>query len=125
MLVMYSMDDLFPVATVSDIKRAKSYLVQYKEKKRIVTLFEQKPPETDDMKKIQEAAVRFTLLLERAVDQILHKDVRAVIEYRFIKGNTRAATILRFSGWNCCDKTIDRKIYEGTVSVANTLMYLR
>lgn len=62
--------------------------------------------------------------LERAVGQIIEYDVREIVDYRFIRGNSRAATILRFSGLNYCDKTIDRKITEGVKSVANTILYL-
>ncbi|MBE1446812.1 hypothetical protein [Paenibacillus sp. OAS669] len=81
------MDELFPEATASDIKRARVYLSQYKEKKCIVKLLESNPPESVEMKKVQAAAINFTNLIERAVDQILHNDVKAVTEYRFIKGN--------------------------------------
>ncbi|WP_233455283.1 PIN domain-containing protein [Paenibacillus elgii] len=118
------MEELFPEASPAEIKLTKAHLKQYRDKKHKVELFERNPPETDKQKRAQEALIKFTSLIERAVDQILHKDVKSVIEYRFIKGNSRAATILKFSSWNCCEKTIDRKIEEGVVSVANTLLYL-
>ncbi|MCR8635764.1 hypothetical protein [Paenibacillus radicis (ex Xue et al. 2023)] len=121
---MMDMDFLFPEASTEDVKRAKTYLNQYMKKKKTVQLFEKTPPETEGNKELQVAAIKFTNLIERAVDQIIQNDVKLVIEYRFIKGNSRAATILKFSGWNCCDKTIDRKIDEGAESVANTLLYL-
>ncbi len=118
------MEELFPEATETEIKIAKSYLKQYQEKKQKVLLFERTPPKTEKQKKLQADLIKFTTQIEIAVDQILQKDVKAVIEYMFIKGNSRAATILRFKGWNCCDKTIDRKVIEGATSVANTLLYL-
>ncbi|AFC28381.1 hypothetical protein PM3016_1456 [Paenibacillus mucilaginosus 3016] len=124
MSILFKMEELFPKASKADIIRTKAYLSQYKEKKRRVEMFERNPPQTDELKEIQTNLIKFTSLLERAVAQIIHDDVRKVIEYRFLKGNSRAATILRFESWECCDKTIDRKIIEGIESVANTLLYL-
>ncbi|WP_235206847.1 hypothetical protein [Paenibacillus tyrfis] len=118
------MEELFPEASPVEIKRTKAYLEQYKEKKQKVAFFERNPPETDKQKSRQAVLIKFTSLVERAVGEILQSDVKAVIEYRFIKGNSRAATIIKFSGWDYCDKTIDRKITEGITSVANTLLYL-
>ncbi|MEY9097053.1 hypothetical protein [Paenibacillus sp. RC84] len=123
MSVMY-METLFPVVTQADIVRTKALLKQYREKKQKVIFFEMNPPETESQAAKHAALIKYTRLIERAVEQIIYPDVRSVIEYRFIKGNSRAATILHFSGWDYSDKTIDRKIIEGTESVANTLLYL-
>lgn len=118
------MEELFPEATATEIKLTKAYLKKYREKKKKTELFECGLPQTEKQKKVYEALRKFTTSIELAVDQILDDNVKAVIEYRFIKGNTRAATILKFSGWNYCDKTIDRKIEDGIVAIANTLIYL-
>lgn len=118
------MDELFPVATRADIVRTKRQLEQFTKIKRALEDFEQNPPETDKQRNDQTKWKKIVRMLERAIDQIIEYDVRMVIEYRFIKGNSRAATILRFSSWDCCDKTIDRKILEGIESVANTIKYL-
>ncbi|AEI39771.1 hypothetical protein KCX80_07790 [Paenibacillus mucilaginosus] len=124
MSVMYKMEDLFPEATKADIERAKRYLGHYKEKKSRLEFLERNPPQTEELRNVKANLIKFTSLLERAVAQILEEDVRKVIEYRFLRGNSRAATILRFEQWECCDKTIDRKIIDGIESVANTLLYL-
>ncbi|WP_426453824.1 hypothetical protein ACP26L_15620 [Paenibacillus sp. S-38] len=124
MSILFKMEELFPKASKTDIVRTKAYLSQYKEKKRRVEMFERNPPQTDELREIEANLIKFTRLLERAVAQIIHDDVRKVIEYRFLKGNSRAATILRFESWECSDKTIDRKINEGIESVANTLLYM-
>jgi hypothetical protein len=123
MLVM-QMCELFPEASEMDITRTKALLKQYKEKKHKLEHFNKKPPENAQQQEAHSKLITFTRLIETAVDQILEPDVKTVLEYRFIKGNSRAATMLRFSGWNCCDKTIDRKILDGIESVANTLLYL-
>lgn len=117
-------NEAFPAATVKEIKIAKEYLKQYKDRKKKLGLFEQNPPANDMQKHVQQSLLRFTSLIERAVEQIADENIRAVVTFRYIQGHTRAATILKFSGWNYCDKTIDRKLDEGVVSVANTLLYL-
>lgn len=111
-------------ATAKEIEIAKSLLSRYRKLKAMIEGFGMNPPETDKQLKTQEYAIRYTRNLERAVNQIVDCNVRALIEYRFIKGNSRSATILRFSGWDYCDKTIDRKIIEGIESVANSLLFL-
>ncbi|MCY9593736.1 hypothetical protein PC41400_21650 [Paenibacillus chitinolyticus] len=124
MSVMYMMEELFPKATKADIARAKEDLRKYREDKQKVLLFESEPPETEIQIRRQAALIKSTRRIERAISQITFADVRSVMEYRFLKGNSRAATILYFSGWHCCEKTIDRKITEGILSVADTLLYL-
>ncbi|MFK7692873.1 hypothetical protein ACI5FR_08785 [Paenibacillus sp. HJGM_3] len=69
-------------------------------------------------------STRETKTVERAVGQILDEQVRRIIEFRFLEGNSRAATLMKFASWNYSDKTIDRKILEGIESVANTLLYI-
>ncbi|MEW9702844.1 hypothetical protein [Paenibacillus sp. SI8] len=115
---------LFPEATRREIERAKIILSEYVKMKRALSNFEKNPPITEKQKTYQEIWGKACLVLERAVNQIVDHDIREIIEYRYIKGNSRASTILRFSGWSYCDKTFDRKISEGIVSVANTLLYL-
>ncbi|UVI28184.1 hypothetical protein [Paenibacillus spongiae] len=116
--------ELFPKATRQDIEKAKAMLSRYRRMKMILDDFERNPPETVKQIEAQESTTRYTRIIERAVNQIVDYDVKSVIEYRFLRGNSRAATILRFSGWDYCDKTIDRKILDGIESVANSLLYL-
>ncbi|NQX68472.1 hypothetical protein HQN90_20310 [Paenibacillus alba] len=115
---------LFPIATQKDIERTKVNLTDFIKMKQAVINFERNPPVSEKQLQYYQTWVKVCSNLERAVGQILEQDVREITEYRFIKGFSRAATILRFSGWNYCDKTIDRKIFEGITSVANTLLYL-
>jgi hypothetical protein len=117
-------DPLFPVATTADISRTKRLLGQYAEIKSRLAYFELNPPESDKQVEQQRTLMAVAKSLEGAVGLIKERDVREVVEYRFMKGNSRAATIVRFSGWNCCDKTIDRKINEGVGAVANAMKYI-
>jgi transcriptional regulator with XRE-family HTH domain len=117
-------EELFPAATPADIMRTKKLLEQYAEMKSRLDYFAQNPPESDQQAEQQRKWTAVSQQLEGAVSQIRERDAREVVEYRYMKGNSRAATILRFSGWNCSDKTIDRKINEGIEAVANALKYL-
>lgn len=124
MLVLMEMDDLFPVASSEDIKRAGAYLNQYKEKRQKLEYFKTNPPKSEKEKRLCEYLIKFTDHIERAANQILDQHVKKIVDYRFIKGNSRAATIHKFEGWSYCDKTFDRKIIEGIESVANSLLYM-
>lgn len=115
---------MFPEASKTDIARVKVHLTEYKKMMKALAGFKKNPPTTEQSLILQKKWSQICPLLERAVEQILEYDVREVTEYRFIKGNSRAATILRFSSWNYCEKTIDRKINDGIVSIANTLLYI-
>jgi len=107
--------------TQEEIDVAKSMLNKYRRLRGKVDDFKKNPPETDKQLIAQKKAELFTRSIERAVNLIPDPNIRAVIDYRFIDGNSRAATMIRFSGWNYCDKTIDRKIQEGIESVAFSL----
>lgn len=123
-MIALTMEELFPTATKIDFLRAKHQLSQYVKMKKALEDFEKHPPETAKQFENKAKWERTIRNLDRAVNQIKHHDVRALIEYRFIKGNSRAATILRFSSWDFCEKTFDRKIDEGVASIAGTLLYL-
>ncbi|MEC0269075.1 hypothetical protein [Paenibacillus anseongense] len=115
---------MFPEASKTDIERARVQLSEYTKMMRVLVGFESNPPNTEINMLRKNEWSRICPLIQRAVDLIIEYDVREVTEYRFIKGNSRASTILRFSGLGYCEKTIDRKIYEGIKSVANSLLYL-
>jgi hypothetical protein len=118
------MKPFLATATKNEIITAKSLLSQYLRMKAIIEDYERNPTQTDKQAETFENAILCTNNIERAVNQIVDPNVKALIEYRFLKGNRRAATILKFSGWDYCDKTIDRKINEGIAAVANSLLLL-
>ncbi|WP_246096693.1 hypothetical protein [Paenibacillus sinopodophylli] len=111
-------------ASKKEIIEAGRLLNKYKKIEKIVEDFKVHPPVTDLQKGIYSNATMTKSKLERAVSSIVDLNVRQLIDYRFIKGNKRAATIQRYSGWDYCDKTYDRKITEGIESVAESLRYL-
>ncbi|PAF31876.1 hypothetical protein CHI14_09495 [Paenibacillus sp. 7516] len=58
-------------------------------------------------------------LIEMAVNLIMDKEVRELIEYRFIKGHPRKAAVVKFR--LVTDRSVDRWIDEGVESIASTL----
>lgn len=57
-----------------------------------------------------------------AVKMMMDEDVRRVMEFRFLRRNTRWRTV---SWFNCVtDRSIDRRIVKGIMSVAETLKLL-
>lgn len=53
---------------------------------------------------------------------MMDEDVRRVMEFRFLRRNTRWRTV---SWFNCVtDRSIDRRIVKGIMSVAETLKLL-
>ncbi|ETT58198.1 hypothetical protein C172_27663 [Paenibacillus sp. FSL H8-457] len=57
--------------------------------------------------------------IERAIRVIVDMELRAMMEYRFMKGNPRKAAVIR---WNRIhERTFDRRIVDGVESVASTL----
>ncbi|MFD2614482.1 hypothetical protein [Paenibacillus gansuensis] len=116
------MDVLFPEATPADIVKTKSELASYAKRKKQFDDFEKNPPESQLQQELYLRLLKFTRNIERAIAQILDADVKKIIEYRYVQGNSRAATIIRFPLY--CEKTVDRKLMEGIESIANTLKYL-
>ncbi|WP_227779721.1 hypothetical protein [Paenibacillus sp. P13VS] len=57
--------------------------------------------------------------IEMAVKLIQDDDVRRVMEFRFVRGNTRWGTVKRFG--SITDRSVDRRIVRGVESVAETL----
>ncbi|MNI45931.1 hypothetical protein D3C73_1003730 [compost metagenome] len=62
--------------------------------------------------------------IERAIDTIVDPAIRELMQYRFLRGNSRASLIIHFREWGVVERTFDRMIAEGIESVANSLKYL-
>lgn len=60
-----------------------------------------------------------TANIELAVELIIDCEVKEIIEYVFFKGNSRRSLLnkLRFFS----ERTVDRKVRRGLISIANTL----
>ncbi|GIO71566.1 hypothetical protein J27TS7_10800 [Paenibacillus dendritiformis] len=78
---------------------------------------------TEKQKWVYEQYRFYTTMLRRAAGLIQDEDAKRAVEYRFFQGYSRKETILFFRR-GLSDSTIDRRIEEGTTSIANTLKLL-
>ncbi|MFN0222124.1 hypothetical protein [Paenibacillus sp. KR2-11] len=111
---------LFPEATAADIKVTKSYLTGYGKMKRAVEYFEENAPNSLKAQSDFERFKRITKKIERAIGLICDDEIRRIMTFRFLKENTRAATVIMFN--IITDRTVDRKINEGIAIVADCLL---
>lgn len=78
---------------------------------------------TEKQKWVYEQYCFYTSMLQRAAGLIQDEDAKKAVEYRFFQGYSRKETILFFRR-GLSDSTIDRRIDEGILSIANTLKLL-
>jgi len=112
-------EGLFPIASDADKKLTKTLLEKYRKAKLVINEFSDSdtiPPKLVEYK-------RLVNLIEMAHRLILDDEVKRIIEFRYLKGNTYKATILYFQSI-MSDRTIDRKLDEGIESIANTVKLL-
>jgi hypothetical protein len=106
---------LFPQANIEDINKAKALLADYKRMKMVIDDLENNHlTATIAYKKY----VQHIQDIDRAVNLILDERIKRIVINRYIKGVSRSKTIELFS--DRCDRTIDRNLYEGIESIANT-----
>lgn len=109
---------LFPIANAADMKKMRIDLDKYKKMRKTKEDLEKH----NDIEALMCSDVykRLASLVEkidRAYNLILEQDVREIIAYRYIEGHDRYETICNF---DLCERSIDRKIFEGIESIANT-----
>jgi len=104
----------FPVASDEQIEKTKRYMESYRKAKKVIETFPHAASEK------QKAIIRDA---ERAVGIILDEEVRRVIEFRYIQGNSHKTTIQYFTSRGMSESTVGRRITEGLASIANTLVF--
>ncbi len=117
--------ELFPRATSSDVLHAKQLLIQFKRLALRIKDIERHDLDSlssEQLKKYK-VAVETSGKIERSVALILDDEVRKILEFRYLAGNTRKQTVLKFSAM-MHDSTVDRKISEGIESVAESLLFM-
>ncbi|OMF37449.1 hypothetical protein BK133_05175 [Paenibacillus sp. FSL H8-0548] len=113
--------DLFPRATVTDIRDAKKHLNHFQKYESMAAELKRRGLDTLTVQQLN----LYNLLISRlanlrsAVNLIIDTEVREIIEYRYIEGNKHAVTIEHFSG-PMDDRTIERKLCKGIESVAES-----
>lgn len=109
----------FPEATDTEIRAVRNLLRRYPNMCRTVYALSQLPQLSDKQAYVQKSYQTKIRNIELAVNLIMDDEVKKIIEFRFIKGYPRKAAINRFN--LITDRTVDRKIKEGILSIANTL----
>ncbi|WP_017814442.1 hypothetical protein [Paenibacillus shenyangensis] len=108
-----------PEATEEEFQAAKSLLRRYRYMSRAAAGLK----DLEDLTIKQQCKLREysdkTANIELAVALILDQGVQEITEFVFLKGNDRQAALnkLRF----LTERSVDRKIRRGVISVANTL----
>ncbi|MBW7452459.1 hypothetical protein ACFOLF_12320 [Paenibacillus sepulcri] len=112
--------DMFPEATEQEVKQTKKVLVGYR---RMKMTLESLAPQYDFLNGKQLAIFKdFEIkvrLIEQAVNIIQDEEIKRIVTFRFIRGKRYKDTVIFFGIMS--NRTVDRKIIEGIVSVANTL----
>ncbi|WP_433750335.1 hypothetical protein [Paenibacillus amylolyticus] len=60
-------------------------------------------------------------VVNAAIDAILDKEARDIITHQYIKSTRRKHTVALFQGRGMGERTVDRRISKGLLSIANTL----
>lgn len=110
---------LFPTANSSDMQAARSLLNRYARMLRAADILASRKGLTEKEKQVLDEYRQKADAVEMAVKMIMDEDVRRVMEFRFIRGNTRWGTVKRFE--SITDRSVDRRIVRGIKSVAETL----
>lgn len=111
--------ELFPKADKTDQEEARSLLRRYSRMRKVAEALRTREALTDKEASVLTDCRQKADAVEMAVKLIMDDDVRRVMEFRFIRGNTRWGTVKRFE--SITDRSVDRRIVRGTVSVAETL----
>lgn len=113
--------ELFPKASSSEIRAAKTLLTRYRRMKGVVDEFEKK--EANELTPKQQELFRnlkpLVVAVEKAVALILDPEIKQIVERRYIKGLRHKDTVVYFNHFD--PSTVDRKMKKGIESVAETL----
>lgn len=59
--------------------------------------------------------------VETAINAIMDKEARDIINHKYVKATRRKYTVARFRNEGLSESTVDRRIKKGLKSIANTL----
>ncbi|MET3937203.1 hypothetical protein ABIC22_000015 [Paenibacillus sp. PvP094] len=111
--------ELFPKADKTDFESARSMLKRYLRMRQTSEALNSRLLLTEKEQQVKVEYQQKADAIEMAVKLIQDDDVRRVMEFRFVRGNTRWGTVKRFG--NITDRSVDRRIVRGVESVAETL----
>lgn len=122
MAAIFDQTELFPSATIDEIRKTKELLSNYQKYKRTVLTLQGEDLTPNQQKALRDSR-RNMIEIERAVNLILDPEVREVVRYRYIEGHSYTATVAHFARM-MDDRTVDRKLNKGIESVAEALKLL-
>lgn len=111
--------ELFPTANRSDMQATRSLLNRYTRMRKTADILAERIDMSEKECIVLGEYSQRADAVEMAVKLIMDDDVRRVMEFRFIRGNTRWGTVKRFE--SITDRSVDRRIVRGVESVAETL----
>ncbi|MDT8980004.1 hypothetical protein RQP50_27620 [Paenibacillus sp. chi10] len=150
MAMVWGQCELFAKATKEEVERTKFLLEKYTDMLMLMRDYEQFEKEMAQVAIDGEAARRidsddlhadktanavilnekqrwvykqykfYTSMLQRAYRTIIDEEVKKAVDYRYIQGYTRKETILFFRR-GLSSSTIDRRIEDGVIAIADTL----
>ncbi|MFB9326980.1 hypothetical protein ACFFSY_13715 [Paenibacillus aurantiacus] len=115
--------ELFPRATAEQIEKTKRLLEEYQSCARICAAFEEEGIETlcETERASYNKSTSKVKRIRRAVKLIFDREIREIIEYRYLQENTYTDTIQQFTK-AMDDRTVDRKLNKGIEAVAESLI---
>jgi hypothetical protein len=118
---MISVLEFLPQANEEEFELTKYHLENYQDYKEFIKELEGKQLTNKQIKSYDEW-VYLTENIERAVRLIKKKDIRNLVELRYLKGLEHKTIVLRFNDID--PSTIDRRMNRGIQCIANTLKFL-
>ena len=120
--MVWEQGELFPSANKVDIIATKMLLRKYPDMVKIVSGLQERDELSADEETILKKWAPTIRNIELAIESILDAEIKQIMKYRFINRNPRKAAVSKWSLFT--DRSLDRKIQEGTESVAGTLKLL-
>lgn len=120
--MVWGQGELFPSANKMDVTVIKMLLRKYPKMVEIVNGLQEREELTSYEEAILKKWVPTIRNIELAIESILDPEIKQIMKYRFINRNPRKAAVIKWSSFT--GRSLDRKIQEGTESVAGTLKLL-
>ncbi|MEK3963534.1 hypothetical protein [Paenibacillus sp. FSL H7-0323] len=122
MAMVWGQGELFPSASAVDVEITKVLLRKYQKMEITINGLKLRDSLTAKEKSTLKKWDPIINNIELAIHAILDLEIKEIMEYRFIDRNPRKAALVKWSIFT--ERSFDRKIQEGTESVAGTLKML-
>ncbi|AIQ17055.1 hypothetical protein H70357_10580 [Paenibacillus sp. FSL H7-0357] len=122
MAMVWEQGELFPSANKADIVATKMLLRKYPKMAGIVNDLKGRSELTAEEAATLKKWTPIILNIELAIKAITDAEIREIMKYRFVDLHPRKAAVIKWSAFT--GRSLDRKILEGTESVAGTLKLL-